>query len=61
MSIPEGYSYFSIYRNTAIYENIKPETEYQYAAGSGDTLTVFDHSFKGIRDQLDEIHSAGCK
>ena len=56
----EGYTYFSIYRNHAIYINSKAE-KYTYAAGHDGRITVFDVSFKKIQKQLDEITGNGTK
>jgi len=57
-SIPtEGYTYFTIYRNHAVYCNLDAE-KYQYAAGKGEAITVFAESFGSLRAQLDEIVGA---
>ena len=56
---PPGWTYFSIYRNHSIYLASDPKSKYKYAAGQGETLTVFDYSFDQIRAQLDEITKPG--
>ena len=59
MSNPSGYTYFSIYRAHAVYVNSDQDAKYAYAAGRDGRITVFDHSFDGIRAQLDVICGAG--
>jgi hypothetical protein len=56
----EGYTYFSIYRNHAIYTNPKAE-RYTYAAGHDGRITIFDVGFSEIRAQIDEITGNGTK
>ncbi len=56
----DGYFFFTIYRAHAVHcHNGKGVPPYQYKAKRGDVFTVFDHTFEGMRAQLDEIHGAG--
>ena len=54
----DGYTYFSIYRNHAIYTNRNAE-KYTYGAGRDGQITIFDVSFAKIQEQLDKITGAG--
>jgi len=54
----DGWTYFSIYRNKAIYIGSET-TSHAYAAGDREKVWVYDVSFEKLQDQLDEIHAAG--
>ena len=51
----DGYTFFTIYRNQAIYSG-SDTTPYAFAAGDSEKVWVFGHSYEKLEEQLDEIH-----